>query len=52
MHIAIVFRTVSMQQTVCMRVCRLAGVSMHAYLPAYPQAKVKEEEDIEGHVDL
>lgn len=52
MHVAIVFRTMSMLQAVCVRVCRYAGVTMHAYLPAYPQAKVKEEEDIEGHVDL
>lgn len=26
--------------------------SMIAHVPTYPQAKVKKEEDIEGHIDL
>lgn len=29
-----------------------ACVSMDANVPTYPQAKVKEEEDVEGHIDL
>lgn len=35
-----------------MSVWLCACVSMHAHVPAYPQAKVKKKEDIEGHIDL
>ena len=27
-------------------------MSVHARAPAYPQAKVEEEEDVKGHIDL
>lgn len=29
-----------------------AGLCVNACVSAYPQAKVQEEEDIEGHIDL
>lgn len=40
--------------SVCLCVCKHTHVrvSIRAHAPTYPQAKVKKEEDVEGHIDL